>query len=275
MSDRTLVRRRRRKTAPDGPPLPPAPPVTGTRARRVVLFGVFAAALAVARLDAAQAAHPGPPAAGEAAVADESAARERIRVLRVAAETGRDSDIDAFVGVVAGWVRERPGSPLGEELRRDLPPELKAAARRAERKGEGRRALALYRTFERLPFAPPDKEVTRRRQALESAFVAARISPVKGRPVVAHENEDLAIPVRWAGRREGLSGELHFRNRLSRQWRTVPVVRGARGVLQAVIPGEAVVLPEIEYWSEVRDAAGTVRRSGSAERPLVARVLRR
>jgi hypothetical protein len=240
-----------------------------------VLFAVLAAALALAGLAGAQAVPPASPPAGEPAAADEFAARERIRVLRAAAETGRDSDIDAFVGVVAGYVREHPGSRLGEELRRDLPQELKTEARRAERKGRGRRALALYRILERLPFVPPDREVSRRREALESAFVAARISPVRDKPVVAHEKEDLAIPVRWAGRREGLSGELHFRNRLSRQWRTVPVARGPHGVLQAVIPGEAVVPPEIEYWSELRDAAGAVRRSGSAERPLVARVVRR
>ncbi len=258
------ARTRARGAAP-GDPVPTVTRLSPTR--RVFLFGALAAALAAAAFGAP--APENPPA-------DESAARERIRVLRDAAETGRESAIDDFVAFVAGYVRDRPGSPLSGELRRDLPRDLKVRARDAERKGEGRRALALYRIFERLPFAPPDREVTRHRRALESAFIAARESPNPGHAaVVARESEDLAIPVRWPGRREGLTGVLHFRNRLAREWRAVPVTAGPRGTLQATIPGGEVVPPAIDYWSEVRDASGTVRRAGSPERPIVVRVLPR
>jgi len=257
--------------------MPSATVIRAFRDRRLLRFGLCAAALAAAAFaSAAGAPQASPAAAQQPAASDESGARERIRVLRAAAETGRDTAIDAFVAFVAGYVRDRPESPLSAELRRDLPRELKTRAREAERKGEGRRALALYRIFERLPFAPPDRQVERRRTALESAFVAARVSPAPGKsPVVARENEELTIPLRWTGRREGVTGELHFRNRLSREWRAIPVSPGPRRTLEARIPGGDVVPPAIEYWSEVRDAAGTVRRSGSAEHPIVARVLPR
>ncbi|HET9792997.1 MAG TPA: hypothetical protein VFS34_00945 [Thermoanaerobaculia bacterium] len=255
----------------------PGTPVRPLRAVALAVAGFVVLATAAAAGVPPSAPPPSPPEpARSPARTDESAARERVRVLRAAAESGRDADIDAFVAFVLDYVGQHPGSPLSRHLRRDLPRSLKSEARRAERTGNGRRALALYRIYERLPFLPPDREVGHRRAALESAFVAARISPEPHPPaILAHAGREVAIPVDWPGSGEGVSGELHFRKGASGEWRSVPILAGPDGRRKAIVPAEEVAPPSIAYWTEMRDAAGHVRRSGSADAPIVLRVLER
>ncbi len=239
-----------------------------------LLVGLVAAMISTPAFAAGEAAAGPPPAAAQApAPDDESAARERIRVLRAAAESGKEGDIDALVAFLVEYVGRHPASPLTASLRRDLPRSLKAEAHRAEEMGMGRRALALYRIYDRLPFLPPDRGVTRRRAALESAFVAAHLSPApRPKAIRARAGHEVAIPVEWADAPPAVSGEVHFRNRRSAGWRTVAALPGPAGSLRAFVPAEEVVPPAIEYWLETRDASGAVHRTGSPEDPLIVRV---
>jgi hypothetical protein len=229
---------------------------------------------------ASPSAPPAPPPVAESpAPFDESAARDRLRVLLSAAESGSDADVDALAAFLESSLRDHPGTALARHIRRDLPAALKTRALRAERRGNGRRALVLYRIYERLTFLPPDREVARRRRALEAAFAAARENPAASTlehsaVLFAPARRTLRIHARWPGADAAVSGEVHYRNRLSPDWRSAPLVPDGNA-LRADIPAGDVVAPTLSYWIEARNGAGRKRRAGSADLPFVVHVFRR
>ena len=246
--------RRQPRTSPGPSPVPPPP------------ISTPAAELSVSA-----------PAPDRAAAPEDADARKTLRTLRTAAETGTRRDVDAFVDFVTAYVAEHPASPLAAHLREDLPLNLKAQAQRAEKTGHPWRARRIHEIYSRLPFVLPDDEVEGRKAKLAretSVDVPEPANDLRHVPArFAPAHRPLEVRAEWTGSTPPGDGEVVFRNRLRGEWNRLPFTIEGKS-LEASVPAASVLPPLIEYYLEVRDQSGAVRRSGSPESPFLVRVRR-
>ena len=225
---------------------------------------------------------PPPVSPREPSSPDETAAIARFAELRKAAASGRQRDVDAIVDFVRDYTLLHPDSPFSTRLRTDIPRELKAKAAEAESSGRRIRALKLYEIYSRLPSASSDPEVQARLRELgersrSDAPEPPGVSPAGGlehEPVrFSRPRQPISISVRWPSRPPEGSAVLFYRSRVSGGWARVPFE--SRGdALVAEIPADAVVMPQLAYYIEGRDAGGP-RAVASREAPIRVRVGRR
>jgi serine/threonine-protein kinase len=99
---------------------------------------------------------------------DETAAAERLALLRSAARSGKPEAVQELLEFLNGYVAEHPDSRLSMRIQRETPTWVKTAAEFHEQHGHPFRAMRLYEFYERLTFAPQDPEVEERLASLRA-----------------------------------------------------------------------------------------------------------